>query len=345
MATNNAANTTSGGNFLGRNRVVNGDFQIWQRGAGGSASFAQAASATVFYYADRWQFTNSNGAATTVAQTAGATSGSYLARVQRNAAETSTNPIILCTSLTRDMCIGMAGNAVTLSFKARAGADFSAASSAITIAIYSGTGTADTSGIGGAFTGSSLVSNPTQVITTTLANYSVTTAALGATVTQLAVQFYFAGVGAAGAADYFDITDVQVEVSNQQTPFERKNFAQQYADCLPFYCKSFLYSTAPAQNVGAATNEHYFNATVAGASTMFSGSIYWPTRMRAAPTVTTFNPAAANAEVRDETAVADCSAVGTVSREKAMLLNCNGNAGTAVGNVLGVHFTADADVV
>jgi hypothetical protein len=66
--------------------------------------------------------------------------------------------------------------------------------------------------------------------------------------------------------------------------------------------------------------------------------------MRAAPTVTTYNPAAANAQVRDFTAAADCSAAATTAHPNGILVSCTGNAGTAVGGALGVHLTAESEL-
>ena len=151
----------------GLNRVLNGDFQVWQRGAGGSASFAVSASTTV-YTADRWQVSVGASTATTVAQTAGATSGSYLCKVQRNSGQTGTAVMYLCTSLTRDMCVGAAGNVVTLSFQAAAGINFSPTSGNITVTVYSGTGSTDISGRNGAITGTASPISSTQAITPTL---------------------------------------------------------------------------------------------------------------------------------------------------------------------------------
>src|SRR6266487_2184 len=127
----------------GKNRIINGDFQICQRGAGGSAVFAIGIGNG--YTADRWQAISGAGVSITVTQVAGATSGSYLLRYQRDAANAGVNATGCGTTLTRNMCIGAAGNRVTLSFKARAGANFSSAGSALTAQVYTGTGVNDVS--------------------------------------------------------------------------------------------------------------------------------------------------------------------------------------------------------
>lgn len=115
--------------------------------------------------------------------------------------------------------------------------------------------------------------------------------------------------------------------------------------CQRFYCKTFAVETAPAQNVGVNTGEFCFIAGTAAAGAERSPSFRFPVTMRAAPAITTFNPAAANAEVRDETAAGDCSATATAgANEGSVRVTATGNAGTVVGGLLGVHLTADAEI-
>lgn len=338
--------TPAAASIPGKNICINGDFQVWQRGAGGSATFAIPASTTQ-YIVDRWQvFTGAN-EATTVTQTAGATSGSYLCTLQRNNAQTGTTNISITSSFTRDMCIGMAGNKVTVSFKAKAGANFSAAGSLLGVFLNTGTGSTDISALTG-FTGSANPILTTQAITTTLTQYSITsTAATGATVTQAAIQFYFTPVGTAGVDDSFSITDVQVEISPAATPFERLGFDQQLARCQKFYWKSFNYSVAPATNAGTNKGELVMMVTRLAALAMTWGPQILPVVMFSVPTFTTYNPSAANAQIRDLTAAADMSATGVGSEQgtKSFYIQGTGNAGGAIGNIAAVQITAEAELV
>lgn len=146
------------------------------------------------------------------------------------------------------------------------------------------------------------------------------------------------------ADDTLDVAMVQMGlgdgVSAVRTWMER-HAQQELALCRHFYRKSFNVDTAPAQNVGAATGETSFGAFTAGAAQQRSQRIEFDTPMWGAPTVTTYNPAAANAEVRDETAGADCSAVAANDVEQTGFdISATGNAGTAVGNKLGIHWSA-----
>jgi len=127
------------------------------------------------------------------------------------------------------------------------------------------------------------------------------------------------------------------------TDFDFEPITETERACERFFEKSFVPGTAPAQNVGTNTAESTFRAVNTGANINGSPQIRFRTSKRATPSVTIYNPAAANAQVRDETAAADCaaSAVGRAS-VNGFDVGCTGAAGTAIGNVMGIHWTANA---
>jgi len=71
-----------------------------------------------------------------------------------------------------------------------------------------------------------------------------------------------------------------------------------------------------------------------------------PVVMRSTPSVITlFNPSRANAQVDNESINADHTASGAAGvRESSFIINTTGNAGGAVGDIMGVHWTADAEL-
>lgn len=109
-----------------------------------------------------------------------------------------------------------------------------------------------------------------------------------------------------------------------------------------FVFKTFPIDTAPAQNVGTV-GAYLFPAGKAGAASQFC-SIQLPVAMRASPTVTTYNPNAANAQARDNSIAADCSATATSASPDVVRLSCTGNAATSVGNALDIHILAKAQL-
>jgi hypothetical protein len=123
--------------------------------------------------------------------------------------------------------------------------------------------------------------------------------------------------------------------------FDFEPVSETEARCERFFEKSFLKGTAPAQNVGVDTGEFRFVAITAGA-TVQRGFFYFRTRKFVAPTVTGYNPAAANAQVRDASANVDCSSTSVVATEVGFKIGTTGNASTAIGNALALHWTANA---
>ncbi len=341
-----ASSATALSSVCGENMIINGDMQVWQRGAGGTASFAAAANTTGVYTADRWQFSCEANQDSTVSQVAGATSGSYLAKIKRDAAQTGTGSLTFGTTLTRSMCIGAAGNFLTVSFKAKAGADFSPTNAVLECTVYSGTGSTDISDMSDSFVDNTAVLNEGFNLTSDLTNYSASTPiALPDDITQLSVQFVVATIGTAGVDDSFSITDVKLELGSVQTPFQRIPFPEQVTKCLPYFRKSFNYANAPAQNVGAATHEMLFAATIAGANGNVISKIIFEPPMLNAPNVTYYNPAAANALIRDITASVDFTTTTTQNADTdGITIIGIGNGATAAGDLCGIHYALDADL-
>jgi hypothetical protein len=114
--------------------------------------------------------------------------------------------------------------------------------------------------------------------------------------------------------------------------------------CQRFYHKTFELDVAPVQNVGAVTGAARFPAMQPNAFTQRSHAFQHPVRMRGTPTAVTFNPLAANTQIRDSSA-GDCSATAVQSlTDRTYAFQCTGHASTAVANALAVHVTFDAEL-
>ena len=199
-----------------QNPVLNSAFQIWQRGT----SFSIAAS-TNAYTADRWNTTTgANQACTVSRQATGDTTNlpniQYAQRYQRNSGQTGTAILYNQQSFETINSIPFAGKAVTFSFYARAGANFSSASSALQNYVITGTGT-DQNYLS-SYTGSAVPLGNSAILTTTWQRFTYT-GTLASTATELAIVFAYTPVGTAGTNDYYEITGVQLEVGSVATPF------------------------------------------------------------------------------------------------------------------------------
>jgi hypothetical protein len=100
----------------GKNCVINGGFDIWQRGTSVAAS-------TTAFLADRWRAYRNAAGATFSRQSSGLTGIQYCQRVQRDNANTFTNGISSWYTSESADAYRFAGQTVTLSFYARAGAN------------------------------------------------------------------------------------------------------------------------------------------------------------------------------------------------------------------------------
>jgi hypothetical protein len=259
----------------GKNIAINGAMNVWQRGT----SFSLAAS-TVYtsgFTADRWQTaTGVNQACTVSRQATGDTTNlpfiQYAMRYQRNAGQTGTTSIYVIQNFESAASIPLAGKTVTVSYYARAGANYSPTSSLLYGTLYSGTGT-DQNGFG-TYTGATSVAATTATLTTTWQRFTAT-GTMSASATELNMQFVWAPIGTAGTNDYFEVTGVQVEASSVATPFQTASgtIGGELALCQRYYWRS----------TGGSVYAPYGMALAASTVAMQIGIVF-PVPMRVNPT-------------------------------------------------------------
>ena len=277
-----------------KNRIINGAMGIWQRGT----SFTGITNSPT-YSADRWAgFVAAVVAGQQILQSASVPSGTgflYSAAFGRTAGNTNTNSIWFNQLIESNNMRDLAGQAVTLSFWAKTGANYSGG--AMTVRVASGT-TADQSiatysgGPATGFTGYAAVINTTQSLTTTWTQYSFT-GTIGSTALELAVSFAFTPTGTAGADDNIYITGVQLEKGSTATSFDYRPYGTELALCQRYFEKSFNIETAPAN--GANTTSFSTSTGITGGFTTNNSSsfrIVFQVAKRATPTITKYGNSA-----------------------------------------------------
>jgi len=224
---------------IARQAIINGNFDVWQRGT----SFTDFSTAK--YTADRWTSYCANTATTISRQDGTGVSGSqYCIRLQRTVGNTGTDMWTLNHGLETTDSIKFRGKKLTLSFYARAGANYSA--STISSTIYSGKGTDQSPW---SFTTDTSIGGVSNTITTTWTKFSVTTTNVVASdVTQLRIAFARGSSGTAGAADYCEIAQVQLCAGDVALPFMPKSFEAELDACQRYYQKSYNYETTPGSS-------------------------------------------------------------------------------------------------
>lgn len=216
-----------------RNSLINGAPLVWQRGT----SFA-ISSSTPVYTADRWAASVSAGtvAITAAQEVAPATGVPFSLRVQRNSANTNTNAIRATQVIESINCVRLQGQTVTLSFYAKVGANFSAASSVLVSAIYTGTGSNQglTSLIAGTWTGQATTSTKNNTATTSRQQFTQSVT-IPTTATEIAIDIAFTPIGTASTNDWFEIDSLQLEVGSIATPLEQRSIAVETNICQRYF--------------------------------------------------------------------------------------------------------------
>jgi hypothetical protein len=251
------------------NPTLNSSFQVWQRGTSISATASNA------YTADRWQLGANTAQTCTVSRqatndTTNLPNIQYCARVQRNSGQTATGAFAIAQSMESVNSIPFAGKTVTLSFYARAGANYSPTSNTLYASIYTGTGT-DQNVLTGFTSGTAAVAS-NLTITTTWVRYSIT-GTLGATATQLGIYINATPTGTAGTNDYFEITGVQIDIGSVALPFRT-------------YAGTIQGELAACQRYYQALSAFGCAGYASGSGASIMNTLPFVTAMRAAPTVT-----------------------------------------------------------
>lgn len=148
-------------------------------------------------------------------------------------------------------------------------------------------------------------------------------------------------------ANFIRFTGVKLELGSVATPIQYVPFEQELQRAKRYFRKSFEYDTAPTTNAGANTGEFLFPSPVAGAVASITPSIDLDGMrpMALGPTKTIYNPDAANNQVRNRTDGADCTATSVTGlSDNKLNAVFTATAGTAAGESLAFHWTADAEL-
>lgn len=348
--------------FLWRQGAINGNFDIWQRGV----TFAAPASSD--YTADRWSVTNvvDGGTNPTLthtrqAQTPGDLYGSmFFYRIATNGAGSGygTNAQYAIEQRVEHATryYGQTtSRKVTVSFYAK---------SSITgkkIGIFA----VQSYGSGGSPSATENINGKFWKLTTSWKKYSYTftlNTLVGKTfgtnyddfvlfrIYQMWGATIAARVGDTTAESFvgsgnIDIAQFQVNAGDYEVTFQPRSFGEELQLCMRYYEKSFPYDTAPAQNVGSNVGALMISSL--GASIASRGMINYKVPKRAVPTVTFYNPSAANAKWRnvDDGADSGTAAISNSNTsEKSACVTDPGVAGNAIGECLAVHWAASSEL-
>ena len=237
-----------GGSFAFRNKIINGNFDIWQRGT----SLASGTGGR--YLADR--FTNgSAGTTCTAAQSTFALGQTgvpnepdyYISTAVTSVAGASNNATLHQHVESVKSC---AGNTVTLSFYAK-----SNASRNIAVELYQNFGTGGTPSTSVSIpAGLVALTTSWQKFTVTVNVPSISGKTLGTDGNDSLVAYFWFDAGSSNSSrasslgqqsGTFDIAQVQLEEGSVATPFELRPIGTELALCQRYYEKSYDLNTVP----------------------------------------------------------------------------------------------------
>ena len=166
---------------------------------------------------------------------------------------------------------------VTVSFWAKAGANYSGGS--LSIKLSTGTTADQSAGTFSAgpctgYTGNQAAINTTQAITTTFTKYTFTSSAIQAGALSMGLGIGYTPTGTAGADDNVYITGVQLEKGSTATSFDYRPYGTELQLCYRYYY--FLGGETAYQNINTCV---WYGAGDA------VGQFSYPVAMRANPTM------------------------------------------------------------
>tara|TARA_R110000803_G_scaffold25100_1_gene60032 strand:+ start:147 stop:1241 length:1095 start_codon:yes stop_codon:yes gene_type:complete len=268
-----------------RNRLINGDFQVAQR----ATSFVASANNDDTYNLDRWYLLSDGNDIVDVTQSSTAPTN-QLTSIGLDV-ETANKKFGIAQIIESNNCVGLIGNNVTLSFKAKVSDTSKLDNVKAAIISWSSTVDAVTSDVVSAWavegTNPTLASNLTYEntpadlnLTTSWATYSVS-ANIDTSSTTNVVVFIWSDVTDTTAGHFLHITDCQIEQGSTATPFEHQSYGEELARCQRYYETSSVDGTFALENM--------YSGSVFFAQTTQTNGTFFRVVKRATPTVTIYS--------------------------------------------------------
>ncbi len=157
-----------------------------------------------------------------------------------------------------------------------------------------------------------------------------------------------------GATDNLSISECRLTQGTEIIDWVEMPLALEVMRCQRFFCKSFPLTVVPAASVTEATGGSGASGIIGkAAATALAAqiSIQFPVQMWKTPvTLTYFTPTAAGAQVFRLSGTTPAVQTATASRtssltDRGVICTATGDVNGAVGDVAGVHYTADAELV
>ena len=194
--------------------------------------------------------------------------------------------------------------------------------------------------------GNARVSAPSQYNDVALNNFGLNNAGAltSATAKFFAIVVGFAQLNMGNTITFNSISCVPGELATRPAP---KTIDSTTREANRYYWKTFLPGVVPAANAGLNSGEYIYTSTntTAGTQPQSSPTLFFPSLMRAAPTIAFFNPTNTGAagQAFNETRNTVCTATAVVnSSVNGLSMVATPTAGYGIGDLMAAHITADA---
>jgi hypothetical protein len=275
-----------------RNKVINGNFDYWQRGT------SNTSIATGQYLADRWlhfrvgSTANVSRQAFTLGQTDVPNEPTYFHRTIVTSSAGASNRCDLRQNI--ESVRTLAGQTAILSFWAKADASKNIA---VEFQQSFGTGGSPSSGVNAIGVTTCALTTSWKKFTIPVNIPSISGKTLGTDNNDILTILLWFDAGSTynsrtnslgQQSGTFDIAQVQLEAGSVATPFEVRPLGTELQLCQRYFCKTFPLSTAPGDNRGV-TGCIIERTGTFSTGTALSTRWQYPVAMRAAPTITLYN--------------------------------------------------------
>ena len=326
-----------------KNRIINGAASIWQRGT----TFSSINNG-ITYGSDRFfAFTTSATAQAQIIRSTSVPSGFlYSQQFGRAASNTATAQQFLCQCVESWNMLDLVGQTVTVSFWAKAGANYSGGS--LSIKLSTGTTADQSAGTFSAgpctgYTGNQAAINTTQAITTTFTKYTFTSSAIQAGALSMGLGIGYTPTGTAGADDNVYITGIQLEAGSTATSFDCREYQSELARCQRYYEKSYDTATAPGTSTfsGIVQTGAWVNPSQ---SQYFTMTVPFKVQKRATPTILTWDGVGASSRFSGRNAGSWNNGVTFGSSVVISQTNAIYDSNSLSANNPFIHFSSDAEL-
>lgn len=154
-----------------------------------------------------------------------------------------------------------------------------------------------------------------------------------------------------GTTDNISIAEFNLTQGPDIVDYKEPPLAETLLRCQRFFCKSFPLGVVPAAAVAVATGGNGEVGIIgkAGATALAAViQVRFPIRMWKTPTMTLFTPVGAGAvpyRINGTTPAVQTAAATTGLLDMGAVVTATGDASGAVGDMVGVHYTAEAEFI